>query len=94
MYRLLLGLLLAVFLTGTATADIEAVRGMLERGDAKSAVDQLRPLAEKGTAEAQNLLGDLFFTGRGTYQNLSMAFGWHAIRVERGGRCLTSAFAN
>ncbi len=56
---------------------LDAVRKALNRGDTDAALDDLRPLAEKGDTKAQILLGDLFFKGQGVPHNYSMAWQWY-----------------
>ena len=57
--------------------NLDAVRKALGRGDTDAALDDLRPLAEKGDTKAQILLGDLFLKGQGVPHNYSMAWQWY-----------------
>ncbi|HIJ43845.1 MAG TPA: hypothetical protein HPP75_07700 [Rhodospirillaceae bacterium] len=56
---------------------LDAVRKALDHGDTDAALDDLRPLAEKGDTKAQVLLGDLFLKGQGVPHNYSMAWQWY-----------------
>ena len=63
---------------------LDAVRKAFDRGDTDAALDDLRPLAEKGDTKAQILLGDLFFTGKGVPHNYSMAWQWYQRAAHAG----------
>ncbi|MFQ5763917.1 MAG: tetratricopeptide repeat protein [Rhodospirillales bacterium] len=76
--------LFAAGLAAPAAADIDAIRQALDHGDAKSTFLRLRTLAINGGADAQHLLGDLYFRGRSTYQNMTMAFHWYERAAVQG----------
>ncbi len=63
--------------SGTAQADMDAVNAALDRGDNVAALEELRPLADQGEADAQVLLGDLYFQGIGLPANYSLAWTWY-----------------
>jgi hypothetical protein len=73
-----------VALSGPVLADLDAVEAALERGDYAAALDELRPLAEQGDAEAQRLLGDLYNNGVGVPINYSLAWTWYTRAANSG----------
>jgi len=62
--------------SSAATATDKAVEAM-RKGDYKTALDDLRPLAAKGDANAQFLLGMLYDSGRGVAQDQAAAASWY-----------------
>ena len=65
-------------------AEVYAYRvAMKEAGDAlkqqqpKTAFNKIKPMAEKGFAEAQYILATLYHDGEGTAQNLTEAKKWY-----------------
>ena len=52
--------------------------------DDKTAAIWFRRAAEQGHAEAQNMLGTLFTSGRGVPQNMIVAYALQALAVENG----------
>jgi len=54
------------------------------RGDYPTAARKLIPLAERGNAEAQALLGFMYEYGRGVPQNEVVAVQWYACAAEQG----------
>jgi len=54
------------------------------RGDFITAVRILGPLAERGNAEAQALLGFMYEYGRGVPQNAVVAVHWYTCAAEQG----------
>jgi len=57
--------LLAVGFVFVAQADLAGAQATLERGDYDTAIQQLKPLAEQGNAEAQSRLGWMYENGEG-----------------------------
>jgi uncharacterized protein len=54
------------------------------RGDFSTAARRLIPLAERGNAEAQALLGFMYQYGRGVPQNAVVAVHWYLCAAEQG----------
>jgi uncharacterized protein len=54
------------------------------KGDYAAAVRLLRSPADKGNAEAQFLLGDMYSKGDGAPQNLAEAIKWHRKAADQG----------
>jgi len=90
--------ILSMLLSGLANAkdfdkdltaeDIEAVRDELERakneGNSVQAINLMRPLAEKGFASAQGLLGQMYLGGDGVTQNYQEAVKWFRLAATQG----------
>lgn len=53
-------------------------------GDFATALDELRPLAEEGNADAQKKLGDMYSDGKGVPQSYSEAVIWYGRAAEQG----------
>ena len=56
-----------------AYADIERGEAAFERSDFSTALDVFRPLATAGNAEAQHLLGFMYYRRKGVAQDISAA---------------------
>jgi TPR repeat protein len=54
------------------------------RGDYMPAIRLFRPLAEKGNAKAQNVLGVMFRKGEGVPKNPARARMWFSFAAKRG----------
>ena len=54
------------------------------RGDYKTVVRLLRPLAEQGDAGAQNFLGLMYNQGEGVTQDYAEAAKWYRMAAEQG----------
>ncbi len=63
MKRMAWAAVLTLALTLPARADLESGMASFERGDFAGAVQQLRPLAEQGNANAQYLVGLMYLNG-------------------------------
>ena len=69
--------LLTITLTQTLSAQhFDSAVAANKRGDYKTAIKHLRPLAEKGLPEAQALLGAMYAQGRGMSQDPAEAIKW------------------
>ena len=81
-------ILLALALTLSAvsgSADTrDDISAAFNRGDYKSAVRLLRPLAEQGDAEAQYNLGVMYDQGYGVPQDYAEAMKWYRKAAEQG----------
>ena len=65
-------------------ADLQVGEEALDRGDYATALGELRPLAEQGNARAQQLLGSIYFGGKGVSQDYAEAVKWWHLAAERG----------
>lgn len=74
-----------IALTGQATADplADAIR-VYDTGDYEQAVKLFTPLAKKGNAEAQYVLGIMYRAGRGVPQDFNEARKWYLLAAEQG----------
>ena len=79
MRRVLMGALLVVLAATSVSAGSteEEARSAYEKGDYARAMALTRPLAEKGQAWAQNLLGWLYAEGKGVSQDDKEAVRWY-----------------
>ena len=53
-------------------------------GDYKAALREFRPLAEQGNADAQFLIGSMYFNGQGLLQDYAEAARWYLLAAEQG----------
>ena len=68
-----------------ATADqLSAAFAAQGRGDFATELKLLRPLADKGNATAQFMLGGMYFSGHGVPQSLADAASWFRRAAEQG----------
>ena len=85
MRALLRAVALFLALTGAALAGpFEDADAAYIRGDYTTTFRIIRPLAERGDARAQNLLGVLYSLGQGATQDYSAALRWFAMSAEQG----------
>jgi TPR repeat protein len=56
------------------------------RGDYMPAIRLFRPLAEKGNARAQHLIGVMYHKGEGVARNSVRALAWFSLAAKRGDR--------
>src|SRR5438093_3695876 len=71
------------FSTATASDTDRAVKAM-QKGDFKTALDELRPLAAKNDPNAQFLLGMLYDAGKGVAQDQTAAASWYRKAAGQG----------
>lgn len=89
-YALILLLLVPV---AVPAADFDQGMAAYERGDYKTALQQLMQLAEAGDADAQYILGRMFSRGLGVVQDFAEAYKWYSLAAARGQRLAPSARA-
>ena len=83
--RIALGLVLALLVALPAMAqDPQKGVAAYEGGDYATALRELRPLAEKGNAEAQTYLGLMYRYGEGVPQNYVEAVKWYRKAAAQG----------
>jgi len=83
--RVVLACVCFIVWTGQAIADplSDAVR-VYDTGDYDQAVKLFTPLAKKGNAEAQYVLGIMYRAGRGVTQDFNEARKWYLLAAEQG----------
>ncbi len=64
-------------------ADLQAGLDAYERGDYATALEELRPLAEQGNADAQYNLGVLYDHGWGAAQDYAASAKWYRLAAEQ-----------
>jgi len=81
----LLGFVLIIYfgLFSPALAEEKGIEAYIG-GDYKAAYRELRPVAEEGDANAQNILGIMYSKGQGVLQNYSEAFKWFLLSAQQG----------
>jgi TPR repeat protein len=65
-------------------APTDAAVRAIQKGDFKSALAELNPLAAKGDANAQFMLGMMYDAGRGVRQDQAIAAAWYRKAADRG----------
>jgi uncharacterized protein len=65
-------------------ASLRAASAKLAREDFVGAARQLAPLAARGNARAQTMLGFLYETGQGVPQAYNVAAHWYCLGAEQG----------
>jgi len=73
-----------LFSAGAAWADYADGWAAYKRGDYVTALQEWRPLAERGHAEAQFLIGDMYANGEGVPENDALAVKWWRKAAEQG----------
>lgn len=71
-------------LAGTAAADLEEARDMMEAGQFQDAMTALRPAARSGNAEAEELIGVMYALGLGVPRDDRRAFDWYLRAALKG----------
>ncbi len=65
-------------------ADVQVGVEAYERGDYATALEELRPLAERGDDRAQYFLGSMYADGEGIPQDSVEAVKWYHLAAEQG----------
>ena len=73
-----------LFGAGSACADFDDGVAAYERGDFATALQEFRPLAEQGDADAQTLIGMMYNEGLGVPKNDAEAVKWFHKAAEQG----------
>ena len=66
-----------------ARASLRDGLAALRRGDYGTALSALRPLAEKGDAEALSALGTMYYAGKGVPKSSAIALKWYRLAAEQ-----------
>ena len=80
-------------------SEADAAGDLISRGDYETALKKLQPLAQKGDAHAQYLLGFMYFNGMGVERSLPEVTKWLRLASDQGheyarlllGICLNAA---
>ncbi len=83
--RLLFGAVMPLlFAVAAPPADWNAGKRAFEKGDYTTALKKLMPLAEKGNAEAQSLVGLMYDLGKGLPRDTGQALRWYRAAADQG----------
>ena len=77
------GIMFATTISGHADS-LAGGRAAFASGDFVTASRKLVPLAERGSARAQAMLGFMYATGQGVPQNYDAASYWYRLAAEQG----------
>jgi TPR repeat protein len=83
-FRLSFLLLFLVVATPVFSADYEKGVDASLRGDFMTAMNEWKPLAERGGATSQFLVGWLYNEGKGVTKNYDTAIKWYLLAAEQG----------
>ncbi len=67
-----------------AFAGLDEGLAALRNGDDVTAIKEIRPLAERGNAQAQMLLGYIYLKGRGVPKDDNQAVAWYRKAADQG----------
>ena len=84
MKTLLFAILLAVSISAGAANGFTEAANAYKTGDYAQALKQIAPLARSGHADAQHLLGLMYYTGRGVATDYKQALSWHRKAAQQG----------
>jgi TPR repeat protein len=85
--RMIVGSMLAAQILGSAAAiggPLEDGMAAYNRGDYVPAIQLFRPLAAKGNAKAQHLIGVMYHKGEGVARSSVRAFAWFSLAAAHG----------
>ncbi len=84
--RTLRGVVVLVLALALSACSRDAQVGVeaYERGDYATALEELRPLAERGDDRAQYFLGSMYADGEGIPQDSAEAVKWYHLAAEQG----------
>jgi TPR repeat protein len=85
--NLISGLIVGVLILGSACAFAgpwEDGMAAYNRGDYVPAIQLFRPLAAKGNAKAQHLIGVMYHRGEGVARSSVRAFAWFSLAAAHG----------
>ncbi len=84
MKRTLATVFVCLLLAAPAWADMDEAKAAYHQGDYATALRELRPLAERGDATAQAVLGVMYDKGQGVPQNYIEAHKWYNLAATKG----------
>lgn len=74
----------ALVLGSPAWGEIETARDLMDAGDYMAAMEELRPAAIAGNAEAEELIGVMYASGLGVERDDIRAFEWYLRAAMKG----------
>lgn len=77
-------LILPAIAGGAVAGPLEDGNAAYQRGDYATALHLLRPLVDQGNADAQDILGVMYFVGQGVPQNRAEAIRLYRLAAEQG----------
>jgi TPR repeat protein len=77
MRKLTIAILVALGLHGSAMAGFTEGANAYNARNYAQALKEISPLARSGNADAQHLLGLMYYMGRGVQRDYKQAFAWH-----------------
>ena len=84
MKQQILFVLFACLLSSQSWADVSEGTQAYDRGDYRTAMNELQPLAEQGVAPAQFYLGLMYENGQGPPQDYQEAARWYLKAAKQG----------
>ena len=84
MRKLTAAILFALALHGNATAGLAEGANAYNARNYALALREVTPLARAGNADAQHLLGLMYYMGRGVPRDYKQAFHWHYKAAQQG----------
>ncbi len=81
--RLIVLLTLSFLLQSTSGQTLEYAKKLIEQKQYSEAAKQLRPLADTGNSEAQYLIAELFFEGKGVAKNSSQGIRYATLSADQ-----------
>jgi uncharacterized protein len=77
-------IVISAALTPAIAGSIKDAQSALDNGDYVTAMDLARPLAQRGDAAAQRILGQMYEQGAGAFRDLTRAGAWYRKSAEQG----------
>ncbi len=93
MHRYILAAALALSVARPAAADFADAIEAYDQGDYATTFAETRPLAERGDADAQYMLGFLYERGEGVARDLTRAYAWYGLAARQGDAFAAQALA-
>jgi len=93
MHRYVLAAALALSVVRPAAADFADAIEAYDQGDYATTFAETRPLAERGDADAQYMLGFLYERGEGVARDLTRAYAWYILAARQGDAFAAQALA-
>ena len=84
MRKLTVAILFALGLHGSAMAGLAEGANAYNARNYALALKEITPLAKAGNADAEHLLGLMYYMGRGVTRDYKQAFAWHLKAAEQG----------
>jgi TPR repeat protein len=84
MRKHIVAILLALGLHSSAMAGFTEGANAYNARDYALALKEITPLAKSGNADAQHLLGLMYYMGRGVQRDYKQAFAWHYKAAQQG----------